>query len=75
MGLHASFTVCDDTLNAAVALARKYDTGIHIHVAEAASDQEHCLTTYGRTVVRRLKDAGVLDLPKTILGHCVHRCV
>ena len=72
VGLHASFTVSDDTLNAAVALARKYDTGIHIHVAEAASDQEYCLATYGKTVVRRLQDAGALDLPKTILGHCVH---
>lgn len=72
VGLHASFTVSDDTLNAAVDLARRYDTGVHIHVAEAASDQEHCLATYGKTVVSRLKDAGALDLPKTILGHCVH---
>lgn len=72
VGLHASFTVDDATLQAAVELARKHDTGIHIHVAEAASDQEHCLATYGKTVVRRLQDAGALDLPKTILGHCVH---
>lgn len=72
VGLHASFTVSEATLAAAVDLARKYDTGIHIHVAEARSDQEHCLATYGKTVVRRLKDAGALDLPRTILGHCVH---
>ncbi len=72
VGLHASFTVGDDVLAAAVDLARKHGTGVHIHVAEAASDQEHCLAAYGRTVVRRLKDAGALDLPKTILGHCVH---
>jgi cytosine/adenosine deaminase-related metal-dependent hydrolase len=72
VGLHASFTVSDDTLNAAVALAQKHDTGLHIHVAEARSDQEHCLAVYGKTVVQRMKDAGVLDMPKTILGHCVH---
>ena len=72
VGLHASFTVSDATLNAAVSLARNFDTGIHIHVAEAASDQEHCLATHGKTVVQRLKDAGALDLSKTILGHCVH---
>lgn len=72
VGLHASFTVDDELLGAAVALARKHGTGIHIHVAEAWSDQEHCLATYGKTVVRRLKDAGALDLPQTILGHCVH---
>lgn len=72
VGLHASFTVDESLLNASVELARKYDTGIHIHVAEAKSDQEHCLEKYGKTVVKRLKDAGALDLPKTILGHCVH---
>ncbi|GFH63179.1 MAG: uncharacterized amidohydrolase SsnA [Candidatus Desulfovibrio kirbyi] len=72
VGLHASFTVSDDTLKAAVTLAQKYNTGIHIHVAEAKSDQDHCLAAYGKTVVRRMKDAGVLDMPKTILGHCVH---
>lgn len=72
IGLHASFTVSDETLAAAVALAEKHGTGIHIHVAEARSDQEHCMATHGKTVVRRLKDAGALDMPKTILGHCVH---
>ncbi len=72
VGLHASFTVSDAVLGAAVDLARKYDTGLHIHVAEARSDQDHCLATHGKTVVRRLKDFGALDLPKTILGHCVH---
>ena len=72
VGLHASFTVSDATLAAAVDMARKHGTGIHIHVAEDAYDQEHCLATYGKTVVRRLKDAGALDLPQTLLGHCVH---
>lgn len=72
VGLHASFTVSDEVLHAAVELARKHRTGIHIHVAEARSDQEHCLATYGKTVVQRLKDAGALELPQTILGHCVH---
>lgn len=72
VGLHASFTVSDDTLGAAVELARKYNTGIHIHVAEDKYDQEHCLATYGKSVVRRLKDAGALDMPQTLLAHCVH---
>ena len=72
VGLHASFTVSDDTLHAAVDLARRYGTGVHIHVAEAAYDQEHCRATYGKSVIRRLQDAGALDLPKTVLGHCVH---
>ncbi len=72
VGLHASFTVSDDTLKKAVKLAEKHKTGIHIHVAEAASDQEHCHNTYGHSVIRRLKNVGALELPQTILAHCVH---
>ena len=72
VGLHASFTVDDDLLGRAVDLARKHKTGVHIHVAEGIEDQEHCAHTYGKSVVRRLSDAGVLDLPLSILGHCVH---
>mgnify|MGYP001077404035 CR=1 FL=1 len=62
----------DDLLGRAVDLARKHKTGVHIHVAEGIEDQEHCARTYGKSVVRRLSDAGVLDLPLSILGHCVH---
>jgi len=72
VGLHASFTVGDETLKAAVELALKHKSGIHIHVAEDRYDQEQCLEAHGKRVIRRLTDAGALDLPKTILGHCLH---
>jgi cytosine/adenosine deaminase-related metal-dependent hydrolase len=72
VGLHASFTVGDTLLEKAVALAREYRTGIHIHVAEDRADQEHCKATHGKGVIERLKDAGVLDLNGSILGHCIH---
>ncbi len=72
VGLHASFTVDDDLLQRAVALARKHGTGLHIHVAEDRADQRHCLETYGTRVVPRLDAAGGLESPHTILGHCLH---
>ncbi|MCO6475115.1 MAG: amidohydrolase family protein [Phaeodactylibacter sp.] len=72
VGLHASFTVGDDTMAKAVALARKYDSGIHIHVAEDPVDQERCLREHGKRVVERLRDCGVTDMPKSILAHCLH---
>jgi cytosine/adenosine deaminase-related metal-dependent hydrolase len=72
VGLHASFTVGEVLLKRAVDLARKYDTGIHVHVAEDPVDQESCLKAYGRRVVERFQEAGVLDLPKSILSHCIH---
>ncbi|MDR1921933.1 MAG: amidohydrolase family protein, partial [Candidatus Adiutrix sp.] len=72
VGLHASFTVGDETLKKAVALAVKHKTGLHIHAAEAESDQAHCLATYKLRVAQRLDKFGVLAQPHTILGHCVH---
>jgi len=72
VGLHASFTVGDELLAAAVELAQKHDTGIHIHVAEDEIDQRRCQAYHGTTVVERLAKAGVLDLPGTILVHGLH---
>jgi cytosine/adenosine deaminase-related metal-dependent hydrolase len=72
VGLHASFTVSDDTLKKAVKLAKQSDTGIHIHVAESGSDQVHCIENHGMRVIERLYKHGALDSAKTILGHCLH---
>ncbi len=72
VGLHASFTVSDDTLKKAVELAKQADSGIHIHVAEAESDQDHCVSTYGMRVIERLQKFGALESGKSILGHCLH---
>ena len=43
VGLHASFTVGEETLKKAVDVADKYNSGIHIHVAEDKYDQEYCI--------------------------------
>lgn len=72
IGLHASFTVSDDTLNKAVDLAKQANTGIHVHVAEAESDQDHCVANHGMRVIERLLKFGALESGKTILGHCLH---
>ncbi len=72
VGLHAGFTVGDETLNKAVALARKYDAGIHVHTAEDISDEEYSVRNYGKRVVERFSEMGVLDFSKTILAHCLH---
>jgi cytosine/adenosine deaminase-related metal-dependent hydrolase len=72
VGLHASFTVSDDLLIAAVECARHFGTGVHIHAAEAESDEIHCRQTYGCSVIERLHRVGALDSPATILAHCLH---
>lgn len=72
VGLHASFTVGDETMDHAVELAARHQSGIHIHVAEDPCDQEQATARYGKRVVQRLHDRGVLGFPKTILAHCLH---
>ncbi len=72
VGLHASFTVSDKLLQSASLLARRHGTGLHVHVAEAVSDQEHCKKTYRKRVLERFAEAGVLSSPKTILAHGIH---
>jgi putative selenium metabolism protein SsnA len=71
VGLHASFTLSDDSLYRAAGLAGDLGLGCHIHVAEDKSDQQDSLSRDGRRVVERLAGAGVLG-PRTIAAHCVH---
>ena len=72
VGLHASFTVSDATIRKAVDLAGKYNSGIHIHVAEDEYDQQHCIQHFNKRVIERLHDAGILKFSKSILAHCLH---
>lgn len=72
VGMHASFTVSDELLARCVEMADRFKTGVHIHVAEAPSDEEHCEARYATRCVNRLADAGALASPRTILAHCIH---
>jgi putative selenium metabolism protein SsnA len=71
VGLHASFTLSDETLARAAALTAELGVGCHIHAAEAASDQEECLAQHGMRVIERLRLRCILG-PKTIASHAVH---
>ncbi|HEX5855264.1 MAG TPA: amidohydrolase family protein, partial [Thermoanaerobaculia bacterium] len=62
VGLHAGFTVSDETLRAAADLARRTGAWLHVHAAEDRSDEGS---------FERLDGAGALG-PRTILAHGVH---
>jgi cytosine/adenosine deaminase-related metal-dependent hydrolase len=72
VGLHASFTVDDETFEKAIAIAEKYNTGIHIHTAEDDIDQKHCMRQYKKRIIERFFKSGAIKSPKTILAHCIH---
>ncbi|HUJ08890.1 MAG TPA: amidohydrolase family protein, partial [Verrucomicrobiae bacterium] len=70
-GLHAAFTLGDKTLETAAKLGHDLGAGFHIHVAEAASDQEFSEANFGMRVVERLKKFEILGR-QSIAAHCVH---
>jgi putative selenium metabolism protein SsnA len=71
MGLHASFTLSDETLEKCVGIAKDGNVGCHIHVAEDLSDREDSLKKYNTTIVNRLQKMGAAG-KKSIFVHCVH---
>jgi cytosine/adenosine deaminase-related metal-dependent hydrolase len=71
MGLHASFTLSDETLARCAAIASSAGVGCHIHVAEDAADREDSLQKYNMPTVHRLEKLGVAGR-KSIFVHCVH---
>lgn len=71
MGLHASFTCSDATLEQCVGIAEDNGVGCHIHVAEDAADREDSLAKYNLPTVHRLDKLGLTG-EKSIFVHCVH---
>jgi cytosine/adenosine deaminase-related metal-dependent hydrolase len=65
-GAHASFTLDDDSI-----LALSRESGVHIHVAEDACDEQITREKYGRNLIERLKHHDLLR-PENIFAHCIH---
>jgi putative selenium metabolism protein SsnA len=71
MGMHASFTMSDATIDECVGIAREAGVGCHIHVAEDAADRQDSLAKYKMPTVNRLQKLGVAG-EQSIFVHCVH---
>ena len=70
MGMHASFTISDETMELCHKEKPK-EIGYHIHVAEDILDLHRCLKEHGKRIVDRLYDWDVLG-EKTLLAHCIY---
>lgn len=71
VGLHASFTVSDETIRAAAALAEELGTVLHVHVAEDAADVADARSRGYPGPLERLEQLGALPRG-SILAHGVH---
>ncbi|HWP38359.1 MAG TPA: amidohydrolase family protein, partial [Gemmatimonadales bacterium] len=71
VGLHASFTVSDETVQEAGELCRELGTVLHVHVAEDRADVEDAHRRGWAGPLERLEALGALP-PGSILAHGVH---
>lgn len=71
VGLHASFTVSDDTLAEAAELCRELSTVMHVHLAEDGADVEDARRRGFGGPLERLLHFAALP-PGSILAHGVH---
>lgn len=71
VGLHAGFTVSDETILDAVALCRELSTALHVHVAEDAVDVTDARERGYAGIIDRLDRLGAL-IPGSIFAHGVH---
>jgi putative selenium metabolism protein SsnA len=70
-GLHASMTISNKTLQKCLDAINNLDTGFHVHTAEGIEDLEDSKRKYGKGVIERWYDSGVLS-EKSIAVHCIH---
>jgi putative selenium metabolism protein SsnA len=71
IGAHAQFTLSDAALTGVGELAKLYDCGVHIHVAEDMADVEDAQKKRGIDIVERLRKHGILR-KKSLIVHGVH---
>lgn len=70
-GLHASYTLDEDTLAQCSEAGRRLNSGFHIHMAEAEADVSDGYKRFDMHVTQRLEQAGILGA-KSITAHNVH---
>ena len=70
-GLHAAFTLSDKSLTLCKEKMKGINAGYHVHVAEGKADLEDSLKKYGKRVIERLNEFGILG-KKTLAVHCIH---
>lgn len=71
VGLHASFTLENESLERAAELSHSAKRGCHIHLLEDELDREKTLENYKIGVVERLLEYGILG-ERSIAAHAIH---
>lgn len=70
-GLHASFTLSDDSMNKASKIVNDLEAAVHCHCAEGIEDELLCVKEYGCRNLQRLEQFGLLN-DKSFVVHLCH---
>ena len=71
LGLHASFTLEEDSLIKASQLVKDNDWGVHVHLCEDISDVELSIDKYSASPMQRFSNYNLLN-EKSIIAHGIH---
>ncbi|MGA2392503.1 MAG: amidohydrolase [Candidatus Lustribacter sp.] len=71
VGLEHLFYAVPEAWARAAAMSRNYGVGLHTHSNESRFDVEESLRRYGIRPIQALERAGLLDVPRVLLAHCV----
>jgi 5-methylthioadenosine/S-adenosylhomocysteine deaminase len=71
VGLEHLFYAEPKALKQIQRLCDAYQTGFHTHSNESQFDVQENLKRYGVRPIQTLQQLGLLDVPKTLLAHCV----
>jgi 5-methylthioadenosine/S-adenosylhomocysteine deaminase len=71
VGPHAFFVDnSPEAIQMELALADRFHTGLHFHLATSGEEEAYCRTHFGRSAVQQMKALGVLERP-LIAAHCI----
>ncbi len=70
-GLHAVYSLSDETLRRCAGEAADLDAGVHMHLAEHRPEVARFAQTHSVSIAEFLHEIGVLG-PKSIMAHTVH---
>ncbi len=71
VGPHAFFVDnSEDIISLELALAKRFNTGLHIHFATSSEEENYCRAKFGISAVERMKQLGILELP-VIAAHSI----
>ena len=71
VGPHAFFVDnSEEVIALELALAQRFNTGLHIHFATSSEEEDYCQAKFGVSAVERMKQLGILEFP-LIAAHAI----